>query len=442
MSKEQEAKVILFSPIGGTDPIKYDRDGSMLHICRVYKPDIVYLYLSHEMLQKHRKENCYVRVLELLGETLQHTFEIRVIERDNLVDVQQYDVFYEDFRGIVQKIEADMGKEDRLLINMSSGTPAMKSALLVMATLAEYRFLPIQVSTPLKQANSKYEERDGISVDLFWDFNQDNDDFKNRCEEVRCFNLIKLLKIDMIKKHILAYDYAAAKTISAEIQEDISAESYQLLRMAYERERLNGSAVSKIMKQLPYDLFPIKEGNKQKIFEYILVLGIKIAKEEYADFVRAITPVVVDLLEEILKLKAKIKVKEYCYWNKEGVLCWDREKLANTELLRVFEQAYSEFKYGPVYSNALKVLIENFVLDPVLVSNVQKMIEVEKHARNIAAHEIVSVSDEWFRKTTGHSTKDILAIIQYLANAMGIRASEADWKIYDTMNQVIIDTLK
>ena len=39
-------------------------------------------------------------------------------------------------------------EDDRLLVNMASGTPAMKSALLIMATLAEYRFLPIQVSTP------------------------------------------------------------------------------------------------------------------------------------------------------------------------------------------------------------------------------------------------------------------------------------------------------
>ena len=39
-------KKILFSPIGGTDPIKYDRDGSMLHICRHYMPDEVIMYMS------------------------------------------------------------------------------------------------------------------------------------------------------------------------------------------------------------------------------------------------------------------------------------------------------------------------------------------------------------------------------------------------------------
>ena len=42
-------KKILFSPVGGTDPVSENnyRDGSMLHICRHYKPDKVILYLSN-----------------------------------------------------------------------------------------------------------------------------------------------------------------------------------------------------------------------------------------------------------------------------------------------------------------------------------------------------------------------------------------------------------
>lgn len=69
-----------------------------------------------------------------------------------MVNVQQYDVFYKEFRSIISDIEREKGEDDRLLVNMASGTPAMKSALLIMATLAEYRFLPIQVSTPQKKA--------------------------------------------------------------------------------------------------------------------------------------------------------------------------------------------------------------------------------------------------------------------------------------------------
>lgn len=60
-------KKILFSPIGGTDPISNFRDGAMLHICRIYKPDIVYLYLSKEMCEFQEKDDRYRYCLEQLG---------------------------------------------------------------------------------------------------------------------------------------------------------------------------------------------------------------------------------------------------------------------------------------------------------------------------------------------------------------------------------------
>ena len=95
-------KKYLFSPIGNTDPIKYFHDGSMIH----YLPDVVYLYLSKEMLENHRKDNRYVKTLELLGEALKHNFEIRIIEAPDMVQVQQYDVFYNEFRKIIGEIRS------------------------------------------------------------------------------------------------------------------------------------------------------------------------------------------------------------------------------------------------------------------------------------------------------------------------------------------------
>ena len=113
------SKTYLFSPIGNTDPIKYFYDGSMLHICRYYKPDVVILYLSHEMILHHEKDNRYVRSIELLGEKLGHTFEVRIIRDEQMVDVQQYDLFYHAFRGIIADIEEEMMPEDTLIVNMA-----------------------------------------------------------------------------------------------------------------------------------------------------------------------------------------------------------------------------------------------------------------------------------------------------------------------------------
>lgn len=46
---------VLFSPIGGTDPISNCRDGAMLHICRVYKSDMLKEYV--QLLNRGIKES-------------------------------------------------------------------------------------------------------------------------------------------------------------------------------------------------------------------------------------------------------------------------------------------------------------------------------------------------------------------------------------------------
>lgn len=442
-------KRILFSPIGGTDPIKYLWDGSMLHICRHYIPDIVYLYLSHEMLQIHKKDNRYVSAIENLGKLLNHSFEIHIIERNDLIEVQQYDIFYQDFREEIRKIEKMMDENDELLINMASGTPAMKSALLVMATLAEYRFKPIQVSTPQKRRNSEYEEQGDYDQEVNWELNQDNKEgAENRCTEVQCLNLLNLFKIEMIKKHIYAYDYKAALSIAEEVKRDISEDAYVLLQIADSRVKLNSKKISKLMQKKEYDIYPVKEGNKQKIFEYALVLKIKLDREEYADFIRGITPIVVDLLEMILKKECGINLNDYCMddkkkgkqWDKEKGKRWDEKKLKAAGLFQILDEEYKEkggFRAGLVYSNHIVKLICRKSGDNVLKSKLEEIAEIESKARNMAAHEIVSVTDEWFKKQTGKTANEIFTMIQYLVKRAGICIKNQDWESYDRMNDLI-----
>ncbi len=438
-------KKILFSPVGGTDPIKYFRDGSMLHICRHYRPDIVYLYLSHEMMEYHKMDNRYLDAVKRLGNHLGHTFEIHIIERDALVDVQQYDVFYQDFSDEIIKIENTMETEDELLLNMASGTPAMKSALLVMATFAEYRFKPIQVSTPQKKMNAEYEDRKEYDNELNWELNEDNSsDAPNRCVEVKSLNLVKMIKTEIIKKHVLAYDYAAALTVASEMKEELSQEAYVLLQVMEARVKLDRREISKLLTGTTYDIYPVKEGNKQKIFEYALVLQMKIKKQEYADFIRGITPLIVDLLEDILKNKCGILLKDCCTVNgKDAVLKWDEGKLKNAGLLGILDNEYKGgFRFGPVYSHQIVKLITNKCNDADLKQKVDEITEIEGKVRNVAAHEIVSVTDEWFQNRIGKNAKEIFELIKYLVGKAGINAKKDDWMSYDKINEQIILCLR
>lgn len=440
------SKRILFSPVGGTDPIKYLRDGSMLHICRHYRPDIIYLYLSHEMLEYHRKDNRYIDAINRLGIYLGHSFEIYLIERDELLDVQQYDLFYQDFRDEIVKIEKQMKDGDELLLNMASGTPAMKSALLVIATFAEYRYKAIQVSTPKRRINAEYEDREEYDNEINWELNEDNSgDAENRCTEVKSLNLMRLMQIEIIKKHVMAYDYSAALAVTDKIKDDISEDAYVLLKIMNERVRLNRQAISRLIAGKEYDIYPVREGDKQKIFEYALVLQMKVAKKEYADFIRGVTPLVVDLLENILKNECKILLEDCCDTNgKDNVRKWNAEKLKKLGLAVFLENEYRNsggFKYGPVYASQIAKIISYKCQNTDLVSKVNEMTEIESKVRNVAAHEIVSVTDEWFRLRTGKNAEEILSLLKYLVQKAGIHVKKEDWQSYDRINEKIAQYL-
>lgn len=435
-------KTYLFSPIGNTDPIKYMRDGSMLHIARVYKPDVIIMYLSKEMVENHNNDNRYAKTIEFLGEKLNHNFEVRIISREELTDVQEYDSFYNEFHDIIAQIEREMQAEDHLLVNMASGTPAMKSALVVMATLAEYRFTPIQVSTPQRKSNSEYENREEYDVEMNWELDEDNEpEFENRCTEVQCGNLITLLKMDMIKKHLLAYDYHAAYEVGKEIVSEIGEDKLALLELADTRLKLDLSRVNQLKAKYGYDFLPVKESNKAKMFEYALGLKVKVLREEYADFVRGITPLIVDLFEMIAKKYCKIDIRDYCTFDKNNVMKWNQRKLQDTEVLKILEERYTNFNFGPVYSIHLTMIIDALSTESSVKEKVSTLRKIEEDVRNIAAHDIVSVSAEWMKKQTNKTPEEILSLIQGLCMLGGIGTKKEQWDSYDSMNQEIIHQL-
>lgn len=440
------AKKYLFSPIGNTDPIKYLYDGSMLHICRHYKPDVVYLYLSKEMMENHKKDNRYVKTLELLGDHLQHKFEIHIIENQEMIDVQQYDVFYNEFRTIISEIESQKEDGDILLVNMASGTPAMKSALLIMATLAEYRFLPIQVSTPKKKSNSEFEEREEYEIGINWELNEDNElNAKNRCQEVKCLNLMRLLKVDIIKKHLLSYDYHAAFEVAKDIKQDLNPVAYRWLETAYTRSVLDWTRMNKVLPEnngLISQIHKDDEKSEKKIlFEYMLVLDLKVRRGEYADFIRAITPLGVDLLELVLAQFCQINITQY-YHMKNNQRNWDRNKLKETEILEILNQGYSTpFKYGNIYSSHLNKIIQRKCTDELIKQRIAELTNIEQSVRNMAAHNIVSATPEWIKERTGKSVQDILWILKYICEQVKINTRKENWESYNLMNERIIAEL-
>ncbi|MDY5497367.1 MAG: CRISPR-associated protein Csm6 [Anaerobutyricum sp.] len=439
---------ILFSPVGGTDPISNTncQDGSMLHICRVYQPDKVILYMSKEILELHRKDNRFFYCLDKLCELQNRTMEYEVIERPKLNKVYEFDYFYRDFKEIMDGLIGEtISAEDELLLNISSGTPAMKSGLVVLKTLSEYPCKLIQVITPDKKMNEHHH--DNYDVESLWELDEDNQEgFENRCREVICPNLSELIQIENIKKHIKAYDYSAAMDVAENLSEERIRDFYDLLEMAYYRELLDILSVNKLAKKTKVSFLPITEEKKCQCFEYALNLEIKLRKQNYADFIRGITPLLVDLFELIIKKQTGIDINDYCAEKKNGSGVrrdWNMLKLQGTEVLKALEAEYfpREFTAGFVKSDNLVAILNHFCKNQKAIKVVRSLREVEEKIRNMAAHQIVSITERTIVDKTGFSGTEIMDLIRKAFTYTEIIIPEGAWDSYDTMNQMIIDQM-
>ncbi len=435
------SKTILFSPVGGTDPISSTNlsDGSLLHIFRCYKPDHVYLYMSKEILALHESDNRYLYCLDQLAALQNRTYMYEIIARPEMENVQEFDYFYRDFKIIIQKIMGKMEKDDVLLLNISSGTPAMKSGLLVLKTLGEFPCKAIQVVTPERKMNEHIHR--GYDVETLWELNEDNTEhFANRCSEVKCPTLSMLQQENIIKKLVREYDYQAALEVAETLPGEAAKGYLDLLKMASRRLLLDFSGVDQIARKSirAGKLLLIKDTGTRKYFEYALALQVKLKRCEYADFIRGISPLLVDLFEMILEKHEGISLKDYCIQKKKKSWVWDKEKMHDTEVYRILARKYPSFRYGDVYSSQLCILIQNLGKDQKLKELVGNLRSVESNLRNLAAHQIISVTDQTIKTRTGYTGNQIMEMLKAAFVLAGIGVKKEDWNSYDVMNEGII----
>lgn len=430
------SQTILFSPIGGTDPMafKNHRDGSMLHICRKYKPNVVYLYMSEEMLQHQVHDDRYRRSLKHLEELENFTMEIHELKHPELKDVHKFDDFYNIFHDELEKLRHKY-PNDKILVNVSSGTPAMKSALLVLVTLGEMDFVPVQVATPIRAANYS---NDDYPIDEIWNDNPDNksETYEDRCEEVQCPTLSEIKQEENIKSLLDSYDYHAALALSKKINKKRRKYYQHYLEMANFRSILRYNQAISLEKQNPLgvEVFPVREKKYIACFEYALSVMIKQKQKNFSDFVRSLSPLIIDLYWMILEKQCGINKYTYCSY--DNMWHWDKAKLRHSDIIKIVGKRAVE--NGPVYSGQLVQIINSKTPNKKeLHKLVSQARQIEKKVRNEAAHEIVSLDDGDIKNKTGFRSEGIIEMIKQLFPYTGVNISENAWNAYETMNEAI-----
>lgn len=283
---------ILISAVGTTDPISNNHDAALLHIARNYRPDKIVLIYSQEMMVKQDLINKVLLSIEGYNPIIE--IDSTILNND---EVFLFDKMYEVMGQIVQKYTND---DNEIILNLSSGTPQIISALFALNRINDYNTQAIQVATPKKGANREYKPLTDSEIDALIVENQDNSlDFVDRSIKDKSEKFTQALVKRHLRSLIASFDYQAAEAI-------INRKEYNKLlskkRIAYIREKLNDfSRVFKNQSILSDILsFPLEDSQK-KALNYYLMIDVLKEREHIADVLIKAKSLAEFVIEETIK---------------------------------------------------------------------------------------------------------------------------------------------
>ena len=230
----------------------------------------------------------------------------------------------------------------------------------------------------------------------------------------------------IIQEHIEAYDYRAALDVANNVKNYIDENAIALMEAGSARLKLDKSNCEKKAKAANYDIYPIKQGNHWNIFEYLMIMKIKLEKEEYADYIRSISPVFLKLLEMIIKKTQIVDLNSLIRFDKRSGSAWVKET----------NKYVKSFDY-------IAIIDENGKggLDLNIKKIIYKIRDIEESVRNRAAHNITCITAESIYNSEKKTPMDIFKMLCDLAKYAGVRITDDDLKTYDKLNEKIISVL-
>lgn len=384
---------VLFSPIGTADPLTQLGDGPMLHIVRHYRPERVVLFLSPKMAEYQEQDQRYTKAIELLSERRGEDVPTIELVKSSTTDVYKFDVYISEFEEKLNEIGKENGG-DTILVNASSGTPAMEEALVALGAFGRLNLTLLQVLTPRKGPNKK-EDRENphkYELDFLWECNLDNEEGRScRILEVKTPNFSDRLLLENIRFLTARYNYVAAARL-AEQARTISPEARMMIEAAVDRLNLKGQKSAQVFARSDMAYLSSAAG---LVAEYISILEIMLKQGRWADFMRALTPA---LTETMLRyLRPVLPDHRYLQRpSKPGNYRYDAERIRKDATLRRIIPLGSDGRPKNPYLNntILDKLIDEYCQDGVLINKLHRLYNFE-HApenRNTIAHAIVPIN--------------------------------------------------
>lgn len=290
---------VLISAVGDTDPFRNFHDGALIHIARKYRPEKVILIFSEHTAKKQGN-------IEKALFSIAPDYEPELIIHDPTIsdnEVHIFDVMFQRFSDILQEYYT---KEDEFILNLSSATPQIKSALFVINRLNGINVNAVQVSSPEHASNENIGHDNDENIDELIEVNEDNKvNFIDRTIEDNAekFNqaLLKKTARDFIEK----FDYKAALDILDQLSD------FPNLKSVREeiRDVVNCLSKQDVPKGLRHK--KLKE-EEQKILSAYLTIELQRERGNVSESFIRIKNLTEFILEDYIEKRYPGLIDEYC----------------------------------------------------------------------------------------------------------------------------------
>lgn len=426
---------ILISAVGTTDPISNNRDAALLHIARTYRPEQIVLVYSEEMLVK--KELVEKALFSIEGYHPKVVIESIILKND---EVYLFDKMYEVMGQIVEKYS---GTDHQLILNLSSGTPQIISALFALNRINDYNTQAIQVATPNKSANWKYVPLSSEDEQKLFDENEDNQkDYEERTikDEAEKFNQ------SLIKRHlrnlVSSYDYLAAEELVTRKEYNKLLSKKKLARL---RDILNDFVkvfkTQAILKDIQGYLLTEVE---KKALNYFLMIEVLKERGQVADVLIKSKSYVEFIIEEKIKKDYPDLIKYDGTFPKLNEEYFDFEEILDFIDIEFKKVKGIKDEKERVYSpqSTLNLLsyeniLSYYQVSPELLKSI-KLINSLNGERNKVAHGLSEIDSKLVNSRKLQQTIDTLRFI--LQDTFEI--DDSYFSCYQTLNNEMLNLLR
>ncbi|SJZ76948.1 CRISPR type III-A/MTUBE-associated protein Csm6 [Pilibacter termitis] len=413
----------LITCVGDTDPIRNLHDGGILHIARVYRPEKIILIHSERSLAKH--ENV-VKALNGIAH-----YQPEILQEEHVLknsEVFLFDKMFEQISSIVTKYRQTFSEDVEILLNLSSATPQVISAMFAINRIEEMNTQAIQVATPVKNSNEGVGHDNKEDIQDLIETNLDNQgDFENRCVEDEGVNFSQALLKRKLRQFIEEYDYCAAYQLIHK-EKGIPARKILLKELECLKNDIQTQSIPEKIKKMK---FP--EEIKKSLNAYLLI-DLKHKRGEVA--------------EVLIRVKSFAEFVLECFFNEEQsnliIVKEDKPYLNVQDFPKIKEnldrmsreKGYEEFREStilslPIYMNILKFLYPED-------SNRKKLNKIQQinGLRNNVAHRLDGFDKKNLKNVNGavKACRELLLVV--------FKLDEKYLNYYDDQNKLLLERLE